>query len=400
MNRIDTPAENIRVYLRQLTPQTRTRLLAEVERLRLNGDEVPGADIILSELRTEVRPDSQPENRLDPAARSFFRVLEPLLTNRPSDRAHAGQISRASLMPIWDWIGRDLMASLTRGYAAEMKQFLAANRQREAEQAVQAFQNKAVKYLEGTLASSNGVEQARKQLTARGGAPATLDDLARMLRVLKARDALAKFAQRLPAKIDKLVGERLESVRAMLDALAADQREAVPFGLTLVARHLTAPWQLVRLATKATETKDAAEIAAAPYAMAVGMVLDLLDDEIEALRDALRKERLPIAKEVLANIYDIEYAVRVRINLSGSPWGERLDASMAMVSTVLETEVHNLPEGLRHVLKSSGLKQHLSLVGRVTRLGWKCRDAVTGGVTHGRHLVDAVRNSYAWSLFQ
>jgi hypothetical protein len=67
---------------------------------------------------------------------------------------------------------------------------------------------------------------------------------------------------------------------------------------------------------------------------------------------------------------------------------------------VLETEVHNLPEGLRHVLKSSGLKQHLSLVGRVTRLGWKCRDAVTGGVTHGRHLVDAVRNSYAWSLFQ
>jgi hypothetical protein len=77
-------------------------------------------------------------------------------------------------------------------------------------------------------------------------------------------------------------------------------------------------------------------------------------------------------------IYDTEYAVRSRIDLAGSAWGARLDAIMQAVIHALDTEEINLPAGLTHVLRSPALRNHHSLTGRLTRLAWKCRDAMTG----------------------
>jgi len=114
MTRNEAPSESLRGYLRQLSPQTRSRLLAEVERLRQNGEDVPGGDLLLTELRAEFRQDGRAVERLEQPARHFFRPLEPYLTDRPPERANPGQISRTSLPAIWDWIGRDLMASLVR----------------------------------------------------------------------------------------------------------------------------------------------------------------------------------------------------------------------------------------------------------------------------------------------
>lgn len=399
MTRTETPIENLRGYLRQLSPQTRTKLLAEVERLRQNGDDLPGADIILAELRPEpAPPDPKAEakaaiERLEPPARYFFRPVEPYLTDRSPERANAGLISRFSLPPIWEWIGRDLMASLARAYMADVKSLIAAKKEREADLAINAFQNKAVKYLEGTLASKNGTDHARSRLAARGDSPATFDDLTKILRVLKAADVLAQFAEGLPARIDKLHGARLDKTVAALDRLAAARPDAVPFALTLVARRLKVPWQLIRLATKAATSKDAAEIAATPYALAVPMALDEMEDQAELLRQTLRSQHIPKAKELLSDIYNTEYAVRVRIDLPGSAWELRLDDIMDIVYEALDTETIELPSGLRHVLKSSGLKQHMTLVGQLTRLGWLCRDAVSDSVATGLHWIAPARKT-------
>ena len=55
MNRTEPPVEALRGYLRQLAPQTRARLLAEVERLRQSGEDFPGVEIIVAELSSEPR---------------------------------------------------------------------------------------------------------------------------------------------------------------------------------------------------------------------------------------------------------------------------------------------------------------------------------------------------------
>jgi hypothetical protein len=64
MARDETPNERIREYLRRLTPQARSRLLAEVERLQLCGGDMPGSDFILAELRAEFRNKGQTYDRL------------------------------------------------------------------------------------------------------------------------------------------------------------------------------------------------------------------------------------------------------------------------------------------------------------------------------------------------
>src|SRR5215204_2777934 len=67
--------------------------------------------------------------------------------------------------------------------------------------------------------------------------------------------------------------------RAPLDAFAAKYPHAIPFALTIVAKHLKTPWQLMRLATKMAPGKGAAQIASTPYAASVSVVLDHLDDK-------------------------------------------------------------------------------------------------------------------------
>lgn len=81
------------------------------------------------------------------------------------------------------------------------------------------------------------------------------------------------------------------------------------------------------------------------------------------------------AKEILTGIYDAEYATEVRIHLADSKWAIGSTTSWTLVDRMLETEARNVPQGLQHVLRLRGLKQHLSVRGQLTRLGWKCRDA-------------------------
>jgi len=106
------------------------------------------------------------------------------------------------------------------------------------------------------------------------------------------------------------------------------------------------------------------------------------------LRAALRNQHVRRAKEILMAIYDVEYAIRDSIDLAGSPWAARLDAILQAVEHALDTEQINLPAGLNHVLRSPALRNRHSLTGRLTRLAWKCRDAVTSP----RTLIASFRN--------
>jgi hypothetical protein len=138
------------------------------------------------------------------------------------------------------------------------------------------------------------------------------------------------------------------------------------------------PWQLIRLATKLAESKEAVDIAATRYASAVTMALDHLDDRRRALCQGLKNNHVQLAKDTLVDIYDIEYALRVRIDsLEQSDWGRRLDQLMKAVATDLDRELHNIPGNLHHVLASRALHSHDNLAGRLTYLAWKSRDFLT-----------------------
>jgi hypothetical protein len=372
-----TQAERITEYLKQLTPHARCNLLNELERIELCGIEMPGISPVLDALRAEFRQVGPPQSRTGNPARFFFAPLQPFLVDADPDHPNPGRISRGSLSPIWEWISRDLLPTMARDYSAQMKDLIAGDKQREAMQVAGNFQTKVVKSLETTLSSSEAVAQIRAKLATYTASRSIFRDLSKMVCVLRARQALTKFEQKLPEKISKFDDARVALITTQLDTLAKNSEEAVPFALTLVANRLKTSSQLMRLATKPATSRDATDIAGRPYAIAITMVLDRLEDMRLALRVALRNNRVLVAKELLIRIYDTEYALQRCIDeLDRSEWGIRLRQLMDAIAALVEAEVSRFPPDVGHVLGSRNLRTQESLAGRLSYLACMGRDAV------------------------
>jgi hypothetical protein len=273
-------------------------------------------------------------------------------------------------------------------YVEEIKKLVVANKQKELRKAAATFQTKVVKYLENALGSPESVRQTRAKLAIYTASPSAYHDLTKIMCVLRAREALAKFNEALPAKIVKFDDAMIARITALLKTLGKDHADAIPFALSLVAKRLKTSWQLIYLATKAAPSKRAADIAATPYAITVSMVLDEVEDAESALRVALRKNRVMVARGLLVAVYDTEHALQVRIHdLDECEWGARLARLMDAIAALVEQEVSRFPDEVGHVLGSRSLRSGQSLSRRLSSMAWKGRDVLNSGVASCMKLI-------------
>jgi hypothetical protein len=377
-------------FVQRLSPLTRSCLLAELERLELSGEDLPGSADIRAKLRAEFGKDGPVQIREGQPSFHFFAVLEPLLNDGAPEHPNSGRIPRVSLVPIWEWITRDLLPTMARDFNAQVKPLIGTDRQKELKQTVSVFQTKVVKYLESTLSDPAAAAMTRAKLATYTSARSTYGDLVKMMIALRAREAIAKFNKAMPEKFARFEDDEVARVTALLDAFGKEHAEALPFAIALVGRRLKTTWNLIRLATKAAPTKEVADVAATPYAIAVSMVLDRVDVGRAALKIALKQNRVLIARDLLADIYDTEYSLKVRIDgFEQSEWGVRLQASMDAISALVAAEISRFPAQVGHVLGSRRLRSHDSFAGRLTYLAWKGRDAVTNGAAYCKRLIHA-----------
>src|SRR5882757_9037813 len=229
--------DRIQDYLRRLTPLSRNNLLTELERLEVCDAAWSGFAIVVEKLRAEFRKDGQTQNRDNPS-RHFFAPLEPLLVDGAPEHANSGRILRGSLAPIWEWISRNLLPTMARDYVNEMNRLIAADNLREAGRVACTFQTKIVKYLESTLGSPDGANQTRIKLATYTASHGVYGDLTKMLCVLRARDALAKCENALPAAIDEFYSARLGRITELLDVLRKTNADEIPFAVAMVAKRL------------------------------------------------------------------------------------------------------------------------------------------------------------------
>src|SRR5687768_7771835 len=120
------PVERLRQYLRELPTGARALLITELERAILRGDEIPGGDMLLQEVRAALRESDEHVPRIGNPARLFFQPIEPFLTDYHSDRKVPGRILRAALEPAWNWISRDLASEECKAYCDEVNRVIAA----------------------------------------------------------------------------------------------------------------------------------------------------------------------------------------------------------------------------------------------------------------------------------
>ena len=346
------PVERLRQYFRELPPGTRALLIAELERAMLRGEDVPGGDMLVQELRVAVRHAGENGPRLETPARLFFRPLDPFLVNTRPIHKMPGRIARSALEPIWAWISRDLVPAEAKAYSDDVARLLASGEAGAPESRACAFQDRIVDRIVAALAAADADDKARRRLAGQVGTTHAVGDVRDIARILAARDALALLEERLPGHVGNFFDGPLDGVRALLESPLAAHEGLLPYALVMVSGRLATPWQLIRLAVNAAQSDEAARIAATPYAIAVDIVLHDVERMVEELRADLKRGTVIAVISLLKCIHDAARGLRTELDLStDSAWARELAAIRSEISDLLRIEIESVPGRVRRLLR-------------------------------------------------
>jgi hypothetical protein len=121
---------------------------------------------------------------------------------------------------------------------------------------------------------------------------------------------------------------------------------------------LAAPWQLLRLATRAANSDTAKRIAETPYAVAVEIVLEEVDRRVRELAADLKSGRGIAVSALLKEVHDALRGLRSELDLSPeSAWGKQLSTLRADVSRILTAEIELMPGRVRRLIRPRPAKE-------------------------------------------
>ncbi len=345
-------SEKLRHYLSELTPEARGLLMAELERGLLRGDGMPQAQLLLQHLREILAEHEPPPERVGNPVRLFFMPIEPYIVDDGPEHVHDGRLARACIQPIWDWISADLAPDESKAYADDVTRFMLNSEPAKAEQAAQALQDLVASRFEEALANIGRDDKVRRQLAFRVGTPRAQADVLAFLHLLRARDALAALAARMPVRFRNFTGDQLDFVVGLLDGVLARQKELFPYALILVMGRLPAAWQLVRVAVKAAESDAADRVAETSYALVVKIVFAEMERSMRQLDHDFKRGNMPAATDHLKDLHDSVRGVRSEIALgSGTLWARQLAAIRAGVANVVRPELESIAGRVRRVIR-------------------------------------------------
>ncbi|MCA6126263.1 hypothetical protein J6500_30870 [Bradyrhizobium sp. WSM 1704] len=359
--------ERLRDYLAQLPPQSQALLMRELERAVERGEDVAVANLVLEQLRKIVRRVEEDEAippRTDDPARLLFRPLEPFLTetNFPT---RPGQLRRASLLPIWQWLAREGAPEAARDFE---KALAAATESGPIEAAARKFQLVAAEAILKLAMPAQGDD--RQRALSRVGPPSVVEDLLPVGLVLQAREALETLGNRLPTQIRVFADSQIASATDALKVPSLQTPQLLPFALSLIAQRLVAPWQIIRLAIKMAGSDDELRVSATPYGVAVTIALHDLSFVAACLRTDIRRGHFEYVGEQLKTLHDGVRGLRTELDLRNeSAWGRQLTSVRADTSNALQSEIESVPGRVRRILRqradkdiSAGAKVDMSEV--------------------------------------
>jgi hypothetical protein len=354
-----TSNERLREYLAQLPPQSQALLMREFERAIERGEDTVVATFVLEELRKIVRGTDEPTRpRTDDPARLLFHPLEPFLIEGNYPR-RPGQIHRASLLPMWQWLIRDGAPDQAHEFEAALDRARDSETSAAVEAAVRTFQRAAADAIVKLIADGD------RRAMARVGGPDVLEDLPPIGAILQARDAMDTLNGRLPAHFRLFAESQIASVSAALNVATLQTPQLLPFALSLVMQRLSAPWQIIRLAIRMAASDDEIRVAATPYGVAVSIALHELSYLAAVLRTDIRRGQFDNVSELLKTLHDGVRGLRTELDLrNDSSWGKQLTSIRAEISNALQSEIDSVPGRIRRILRQRADKD-ISVASRV-----------------------------------
>jgi hypothetical protein len=238
----------------------------------------------------------------------------------------------------------------------DINRALAEENPAKAQQLARALHERAIQRMQDALARINDDEKARRRFGVQVGTPRARDDVTVILCILKLRDRLADLARRLPSHVRAFEREQVDSVKSIIDAAVGSSADANLYALLMAMGRLMAPWQLIRLATRAADSDDTARIAETPYAMAVTIVLAEIESMVTELRADLKHGRG--VTSLLKSIHDAARGLRTEMDLSvESAWGRQLAHIRTDISNLLKAEIEATPGRVRRLLRPRSARE-------------------------------------------
>jgi hypothetical protein len=345
-----TSIERLRDYLVQLPPQSQALLMREFERAIERGEDATVANFVLEQLRKIVRgTDEETGPRTNDPARLLFRPLEPFLveSNFP---IRPGQVRRASLLPVWQWLIRDGAPEQARELEAALAQLQETGTASDFEVAIHKLQFAAADAI--LKIATPGPRGEKQRALARVGPPNVIEDLLPIGSVLQAREALDTLSGRLPSFLRMFGESQIGSVSTSLSVPVLQTPQLLPFALSLVMQRLSAPWQIIRLAIKMAGSDDEIRVAATPYGVAVTIALHDLSFLAASLRTDIKRGHFDNVAEHLKALHDGVRGLRTELDLrNDSIWGRQLASIRADISNALQSEIDSVPGRVRRLLR-------------------------------------------------
>ena len=354
----EVSVEQLKGYLRDLTPGARALLISELERGLLRGDNPPGAEMILAELRRSLRDDSANAQRFGEPARLYLQPIEPFVVDDDADHMHRGRISRLALEPLWRWVCNTLAPDEARAYVEQVEKALVAGDTDKADYLARAFQDRSLRRIQQSLEAVAKDDRERQRIVGQLGTANAIDDVRGVCGVLNSRDGLAMLGAQLPGHIASLSGAPLNKVKELVDSPLGMKSDLFLYSLVLVMSRLAAPWQLIRLATRTAGSDEASRIAETPYAVAVNMALDEIDRKCRELARDLKSGRGVAVAALLKDIHDALRGLRSELDLPiESAWGRQLATLRGEMSRILTAEIDLMPGRVRRLLRPRPSKE-------------------------------------------
>jgi hypothetical protein len=345
-----TSIERLRDYLAQLPPQAQALLMREFERAIERGEDTTVATFVLEQLRKIVRGTvEEARPHIDDPAQLLFRPLEPFLIEG-NVRVRPGQIRRASLLPVWQWLIREAAPEQVREFEMALSRGPDAGTGSGIEAAVRKLQLVAADAILKIAVPARGTDSRRS--LARIGPPDMMEDLLPIALLLQAREAIDTFSSRLPSFLRTFGDQQIAAVGTALNIPTLQTPQMLPFVLSLVMQRLAAPWQIIRLAIKMAASDDEIRVAATPYGIAVTIALHDLSRLAATLRAEIRRGQFDNVSEHLKILHDGVRGLRTELDLrNDSAWGKQLASIRTDISNALQSEIDSVPGRVRRLLR-------------------------------------------------
>ena len=318
----------LKAFLGSLSGDAASRLASAVETDRLLDGRVLPHAAILEGLRPVLRDANA--GRTPTPLRLFCRPFEDILTCATRKTKQKGVIARASILPVWLWLGRDLIPAETEAYITETKALIVARKYAEATRRAESFWKLAGE----ALAAGAQTREARTAL----GDVLILEDAREMALLLPAGADMLRIQEVLVRPVAKLSEDILWGLRAVYDDLAARLPDVAPYVAVVTMNRLVHPWEALRLPMQICRQTNDTLISQTD----MGLVGEILFRRMEVLRDAILGTRHPFFEpetllDQVQHFTEMSSAIVKEIEIKrDGEWGQRLLKERSQTGNVMD----------------------------------------------------------------